>query len=232
MSASFRSSKWFLVVAVLLLVLGAPGDALAKKKGKKGKKGKNDLPDVELVGLDSLDDVFKQLRKLDKKVSSAEKEVNKSQRNLNTALGIKNDTPVKKGLAQLQKRAEGKVSIATNGNVPKLEATDAVPKNVADAIDAVNTMATSFTTALSDLGDAVKESEQLGKKVSKMPASVKDEFMKDSGGFFNLLFKLPKTVKAVNGNLKVALSLPGRTTAVVGKMTNIVGSITSTFSPL
>ena len=93
-------------------------------------------------------------------------------------------------------------------------------------------MATAFTASLDNLGDAVKESEQLSKKIGKMPANVKDEFMKDSGSFFDLLFKLPKTVKAVNGNLKVALSLPGRTTSVVGKMTNIVGTITSTFSPL
>ena len=229
MSASFRSSKWFLVVAGLLLVLGAPGDALAKKKGKKGK---NSSPKVELVGLQSMDGTFKQLRKLDNRVSSAEKEVNKSQRNLNTALGIKNDTPVKKGLQQLQKRAEGKVAVVTEGDVPKLKATDAVPKNIENAINAVNTMATSFVASISDLETAKKDAEKLSKKVGKMPASVKDEFKKDSGSFFDVLFKLPKTMKAVNGNVQVATSLPGRTTEVVATMTNIVGTITSTFSPL
>ncbi|MFT4627087.1 MAG: hypothetical protein ACI8PZ_005768 [Myxococcota bacterium] len=230
MVAIVRASKWLMVVAVVLLALGAPGSALAKKKGKKNAKGKS--PKVELVGIESFDKVFRQLRKLDNTVGSAEKEANKSQRNLNSALGIKNDTPVKKGLDNLKNRADGKIGVATKGGVPSLKATDAVPKNVENAINAVNVMVSSFSASLGDLGDAVQQSKELSSSVAKMPANVKDEFMKDSGSFLDLLFKLPKTIKAVGGNLKVATSLPGRSASIIGKMTNIVGAVTSTFSPL
>ena len=230
MVSFLRASKWLMLVAMVLMALGAPGQAFAKK-GKKGKK-KGKTPKVELVGIESFDTVFRDLRKLDNQVGSAEKNVNKSQRNLNTALGIKNDTPLKKGLANLEKRADGKVRVATEGGVPKLKATDAVPKNIENAIDAVNVMVSSFSASLKDLSTAVKDSEQLAKKVGKMPANVKSEFSKDSGSFIAVLFKLPKTVKAVGGNLKVATSLPGRSAQVVGQMSNIVGAVTATFSPL
>jgi hypothetical protein len=232
MSAHLTFSKTLMLAALVLLALAAPGDALAKKKGKKGKKGKDSRPTVELVDISSMDGTFKQLRKLDNKVYSAEKEVDKSQRNLNKALGIKNDTPIKKGLSQLQKRADGKISVATGGKVPKLQATDAVPKNIEEAIAAVNLMSTSFSAALTDLADVPKESEKLSKQVGKFPASLKDEFTKDGGSFIDVLFKLPKVAKGVLNNVAIATSLPGRATGVVGQMTNIVGSITSTFSPL
>ncbi len=225
--------KWLgrstLMVAVLCMALGAPLAAHAKK-GKKDKKGKQ--ASVELVGLKSLDETFKQLRKLDNKVSSAEKETGKSQRNLNKALGIKNDAPVKKALEDLENKAKGKIGLTMDGKKPKLQATDAVPQNVSDAIDAVNKMTSSFTKSLDDLAGAKKEAEKLAKKAQKMPASVKDEFKKDSGSFIALIFKLPKTMGAVKGNVQVALSLPGRTTKVVGQMTGILGTVTSTFSPL
>jgi peptidoglycan hydrolase-like protein with peptidoglycan-binding domain len=230
MSTITRARHWLLALLAVLLLVGAPTSALAKKS----KKGKNDkeLPKVELVGLTSVDETFKQLRKLDNKVGSAEKEVDKSQRNLNKALGIKNDTPIKKALDDLKKKADGKVNVVTDGGTPKLQAKEGVPQNVSDAVDAVNVMTAAFSKSISDLKGAEKEANKLVKTSQKMPEKVKNEFKNDSGSFLDILFKLPKTMKSVGGNIKVAGSLPGRTGKVVGKMTGIIGAITSEFSPL
>jgi hypothetical protein len=204
----------------------------AAKGDDKGGKGDDKLPRVEMIGIESIDAVFKRLDRLDKKVRDAEREVNTSQRNLNKALGIKNDQPIQKALDNLQKRAEGKVKVATKGGPPRLEPTDAVPANIQQAIDAVNAMVKSFIAAIDDLKDVPKLSKALIDECKALPNSLRAEVASGPGGFIGVIFELPKALKAVTNNIKVASSLPKRTVTVTTKMANVVGTVTNEFQPL
>jgi hypothetical protein len=213
-----------------LCVVAGWGGLLMAPSGTAWAKKNSGPQEIEMTDIKSFDKVFRSAREIDRKVTSAEKEVDRSQKNLNKALGIKNDEPIGKALAQLNKRADHKISVVMDGTVPKLKATDAVPKNVSDGIDAVNKMTRGFVGSVSDLSGAADEAKKLKTKAQKMPADLRGEMQKDGAGWIELIFKLPKTAKTLTGNTAIILSLPGRTTRVVKTMTEVVGSVKSEFS--
>ncbi len=218
---SFRTMMVWCGLWAGLCAMGPANTAWAKKGASQ---------EVELTDIKSFDKVFRSAREIDRKVTSAEKEVDRSQKNLNKALGIKNDEPIGKALAQLNRRADRKISVVMDGSVPKLKATDAVPKNVEEGIDAVNKMTRGFVGSIADLSGAAEESKTLKKRAQAMPGNLKDEMKKDGAGWLDLIFKLPKTAKTLTHNTAVIASLPGRSTRVVKEMTEVVSAVKSEFS--
>ena len=218
---SFRRMTVWGAVMACLWALGPLDSAWAKKGASQ---------EVELTDIKSFDKVFRSAREIDRKVTSAEKEVDRSQKNLNKALGIKNDEPISKALAQLNRRADRKITVVMDGSVPKLKATDAVPKNVEDGIDAVNKMTRGFVGSIADLSGAADESKTLKKRAEAMPGNLKDEMKKDGAGWLDLILKLPKTAKTLTHNTVIIASLPGRSTRVVKDMTGVVSAVKSEFS--
>src|SRR5690349_9929144 len=136
----------------LMLVLAGPAFAKDKDKGEKaGKSGPEERPVIEMTGLASFDEVFTRVAAIDEQLATAKKMLTSANIDLNAALGLANGTPIKDGLADLQAKADGKLSVAMEGTMPKLSATDAVPANVQSAIDAVNGMVTGITGSIAAL---------------------------------------------------------------------------------
>jgi hypothetical protein len=207
------------------LGLGAD-DAWAKDKKEKGRPAQG----IEPTGIQSFDRVFDRVDEIDSLLSHADAQLRTGKRNLNSALELKKGTPVADGIAELQRRAEGKLGIAMDGAVPKLTATDAVPTNVQSAVDAVNGLTSNLTASLADLQGLAPQIEGLVKDTQKLPNRLKDEFTKTNGaGLLDLLFKLPKTTKALTHDLEVTAGLTGRTTSLTGRITDILGVVQSEF---
>jgi hypothetical protein len=217
-----------MVFAVGLLLSG-----VAQAKDDKGKgKDKKDQPDgIELTGIEAFDSVFSQVADIDKTLSKMEGQLRDGKNNLNEALDLKKGTPVSDGLAELKTRAGNKVQVAMDkGGMPKLEATDALPSNVQGAVEAVNAMTSNFGVSIQQLTDLAPEMQQLVKQTSKMPGRLVDEFSKSGGGgLFDKLFKLPKISKALTQDVQLTAGLPDRANGIQSKMTDIAGSVSSSF---
>lgn len=219
-----------LLFSVLLLAsaLGA-SDAFAKDKAKGKGKGKGEDVGIQMTGIEAFDSVFKKVGQIDRKLVQSENQLRTGKNNLNAALDLKKGTPLSDGLAELKRRAGNKVELAAgNGAVPKLAVKDAVPSNVANAVNAVNSMTENFAASITELTGLAPEIDQLVKQTGKMPSRLKSEFAKDSN-IIERIFKLPKTAKALTNDIKITSGLPDRTTSLTNRMTEVLDVVYSEF---
>lgn len=219
-----RSRRLLATLMVALLALGlSSGDAWAKKN-KKGKKKSE--PTVQLTGIAAFDDVFSRVKEIDHRLSSAEQLLATARKDLNDALGLKRDTPLKTGLADLKSKANGKVKVVMKGKQPKLEPSDAVPQNVSNALDAVNRMTDGIVQSLDDLSGIPAEAKSLIAETKSFPDKLKTELKADP---LSGIMKGPKVLKTLKGNATVTAGLPDRSTKVVKRMNNMVTLVRGEF---
>jgi hypothetical protein len=216
-----------LILAVTLMGLVLSSSAIAKEK-KKGKEEEGIIP----TGIASFDRVFNRVDAIDGRLTRSERQVRTSKTNLNTALDLKRNAPMSTAVTQLRNQAEGKVQLAVDDKaVPKLQVTDAVPRNVQNAVDALNAMTTNFSTTLEELTGLAPEIDKLVKDTRKMPANLKDEFAKGNEGLLDQLLKLPKASKALTHDIGVTKGLTGRTTSLTREMNQVLGLVSTEFAP-
>jgi len=218
-----RPMRRWIGTMMLAVALTAPGPALAKKKGK----GKNN--GIQITGIESFDDVFADVKSMDKRLTSANKLLGNAKKELNTALGLKEGTPLKDGIAELRTRADGKIGLGMKGKIPTLEATDAVPTDVQTGIDAVNQLNSDLVTSIEDLLQVSKDIQSVVKKSKAFPSQVSKEF---DGGLLEKIFKMPKAAKATVHNLGITKELPGKTKKVLTRMQDIEKTVRGEFKPL
>ena len=206
MSAPRRSAWLQSAIAVAAaLAMAAPGPALAKKKKKKKKAAH-----VQLTGVKSLDRVFKPLKKIDQKVTKAQKNRRKGKESINAALGLKKGTSLPAAISHLKKEAAGKVRVKMKGGSPTLEATDALPPDIREGVEAVNVLLKSYPTAVKELAGVPKQATKLVKQAKALPKALKSELTSNPTQAITIL----RNVGTVKDNIKVATQLPKRATKV------------------
>lgn len=209
------------VLLAMALMGAAPAHA---KKDKKKDKG------IQETGIEAFDKVFSDVGSIDARLSNASKVLSSAKKELNTTLGLKKGTPLSDAIKELNTRADGKIGLAMNGKVPKLEPTDAVPTDVQTGIDSVNQMNTDIVTAIADLTQASKDVSSLVKQTKTFPKEIKNEF--EGEGLLDKIFKMPKAAKATGHNLGITKELPKKTESVLGRMQDIEQTVRSEFVPL
>jgi uncharacterized membrane protein YgcG len=222
----------------------ARADGGGKQQNKKGKKGGKKSPDkprkkkdgIQVTGIKSFDKVFKEVGAIDNRLASAETELRLGRTNLNAALGLPKGTPFADALADLQNKAGGNLRLGlSNGAIPKLEAADAVPANVQNALDGFNGFTENITSSITDVKNLSKDISGLVDATTKMPQNLIAEFSKSSGGGVNIiekLFILPGAVKATGHNIKIVTGLDDRVTGLSHRMTDLVDVVNSSFKPM
>ena len=218
------SRPWMALVAALVLSLVPANDAFAKKDKKS--KGKEVPVNIELTGLTSFDDVFTKIADIDGRLDTAEKSLRTAKHDLNEALELKKGTPLKEAIADLQKKADGKVKVALNGKQPELQASEAVPQNVTDALAAVNGLTAAMVVSVDELAGIPKEVKQLQKKTVDFPSQLKAEILENPT---TSIKDLPKTLKVLKANTTVTAGLPERSTKVSSRAVGILEVVGSTF---
>jgi hypothetical protein len=216
----------------VIFALSLSVQAFAKDSKDDHGKGKKDAQQhIQKTGIEVFDSVFSQVDDIDHTLSSIEGQLRDGKNNLNSALALQKGTPLADGLAELKNRAGNKVSLAMDkGTVPKLEANDALPSNVRNAVDAVNQMTSNFGVSIDQLTGLAPDMEKLVKQTGKMPGRLVEEFKKGgNGGLFDRLFKLPKIAKALKGDLAVTAGLPDRAQGIQDRMNDIMGTVESSF---
>jgi hypothetical protein len=193
--------------------------------GKKDSKGKADPPTIEMTGLKSFDKVFSEFQDIDTKIGNAEQAMKVAKRKLNEALELEKGTPLKDGIADLKTQADGKVKVAMKGKQPTLAASDAVPENVSNAIDAVNAMTEQLTTAIEELATVPEDIKRLSEASADFPSSLKDELSKSGAK----VTEAPKILKTLKGNVAATGQLPERSGKVATRAGNMVKMVAETF---
>jgi len=214
-----------LATMALAITLGTLliADAHAGKKDKN--KGKAEAPTIEMTGLKSFDKVFTEFQDIDTKIGNAEKAMKVAKRKLNEALELEKGTPLKDGIADLKTKADGKVKVAMKGKQPTLEASDAVPENVSNAIEAVNDMTEQLTVSIEELASVPEDLKRLSEASADFPSSLKDELSKSGAK----LTEAPKILKTLKGNVAATTQLPERSGKVATRAGNMVKMVADTF---
>ncbi len=223
--SAFRRSPWsrsllsIVLSASTLLAVGLPADAFAKKDKKPEKLH------VELTGVDSLDKVFKPLKKLDQRITKAEKARKTGKDSLNAALGLKKGTSLPAAVSHLKSEAAGKVKVKLQGGTPTLEAADALPPNIREGVEAANVLIKSYIEATKELAGAPAEAAKLVKEAKKLPDTLKKELTSDPLKSITII----RNLGVVKDNIKVASGLPKRTTTLTKNLNKDVKVIVTAF---
>lgn len=211
----------------LLLAVGLVGMAVAPADGWAKEKSPGAEFDVKMLGIDSIDEVLKQIKKIDNLVDEAANGRAQGREAINTALGLKEGTPLQTALADLQNKAKGQLKVVSKGGKLQLEATDAVPTNVKAAVDAVNVAMESYGTSIKSLAALPKEIAAVQKKAKGLKPKLKKELTNPAN-----LVKVPEVLgnmKHFKTNLKIAADLPSRTKKVTKNLNGDMKVMVTTF---
>jgi hypothetical protein len=221
------------ILAVTMLVSFAIVDTAEAKKPKKGEEAPvaeegaateaaaTETVTIEVTGVADVDNIFQPAGDILNSVITARTAIDSLGTNLTAALGLPAGTPFKDALADLKTKAEGKVTLAMDGDMPKLAAADGIPANVQAAIDAVNGgMANIMTaaTALTAVPDKAMEIVNAAKGIN--PSSLTGVNPT----------KIPKITKQLSGNIKILTTTPEEAKALINSIGQLKTDLTSSFS--
>lgn len=227
---AFRRFVWALVLGLAVGVT-TPDAAFAGKKGDDKGASKGDdaaaskWKNVETVGLKSIDDVFAPVKQMHGTLSSAEGSMASANTNLATALSLPQGTPLADALAELQKRADGKVTVALQGTVPKLAASDAVPSDVQAAIDATNGLTSSIASSVQAISQIPAQVQAVIPQISKLPQT----FPAEAKTLGAKVTEIPKMLTTLKNNVEATVQTPERAAELVKQIEGTLSLVTTTF---
>jgi hypothetical protein len=200
--SNFRLS---VVFAAALLAFAVPSQDAWAKKGDSAE-----VISIETTGISAFDDVFGKVKDIQDKLTSIETNLQTSNDNIATTLGLAAGTPVKDAIADLKAKAEGKIEVAMDGTTPTLKAKDGVPENVTAGIEAVNTAIKAWTESAATVATLKSDVDALVASTKEMPGKV-PEAAKSAGLGAKDIVKVTKTV---GSNVKATGQTADRTKAV------------------
>ena len=193
-----------LLIGILgaLLLVASPAAEAAKKKKKKG----NRQTQVETIGVSSMDTVFRKARKLDTRISTAEKSRRTGKANFRTSLGLTKKGTLQHAVRVFEDRAKGQVHVALSGGTPHLNLSKGFPQDLKVSADALDTALISYTEALENTIKAPVEAARLVRKAKAFPSEIKGELLTNPLQAVTLL----KNLKTTKNNIAIMSSLPKR----------------------
>ncbi len=194
--------------------------ALAGKPPAGAKEEK--IPRITMSGVSALDGVYGEGRDIQIKLDGEHKHIKEARENLNTALAVATDAPVRTALDSLKQAANGKLKIVLAGRVPHLQPSEAVPENVQKGVDAVNGLSDAgdkaATTAVGLKGDAARLIEACKDFPGKLPSLVSNPM------------ELPKVSKITADNVKAIGDFPKYIDRIATDVDNIFKDVGAVFA--
>lgn len=213
-----------LTLAVAAFALGTatvPADALAKKGKDKSSEQAGEPLQIEETQISSFDETFGKVKDLQTKLQEMNTNIVTANDKITTALGLPQGTPVADALNDLKSKAGDKLTVALDGDKPKLSLADDAPENLKTAVTATNEAVNLWvdtlgkaTTLHQDIM-AVKDSAMA--LPGETPAAFKESGLPPT--------QLPKVTKTVQNNVKA-------TTQTVEMANEVVKSLTTTLDTL
>ena len=210
-----------LPAALLLGLALAAAPAYAKKD-----KGDTDYITIEETGIQEIDQIFSSVKAIQDTLIAVDTSITTTTTSLNTTLGLAADTPFTTALEDLKSRAEGALQVTLDGGSPQLSASDAVPANVQEAIDAVNLGVSEVNSAIGDLKTLPNQLRSLQKQAASFdPGKVKEQASQAGMGLTETL----EAVKIVAQDLKATSQTVDRAVEVKDASLDFMSAFTGTF---
>lgn len=177
---------------------------------------------METTSNAKLDGVFDRAKSPIETLDTVRADVKGVNTSLVKALDLKEGTPFKDALADLQTKAEGKIDVAFDkGKIPTFKAQEGVPENVQQAVDALNTSFGKLDDAEDKLSKAGEELLSVAEEASNLISKPKDIGLKGS--------KLLSTTKATNKNVKTLKTGATVTKELVTELGTLTADVKSSF---
>jgi len=181
-----------------------------------GKGGATD--DVQTIGIASVDAVFAEIGDIDDTLDGVQKALRQTRLDLNNALSIQVNTPLAQALSVLEARGEGRLSVAMLDGVPTLEAAKGAPREIRDAVEAVNGLTMALDGVRSDLARLPRESRQLASALEDLPNALGRDLARTDLSALDLL----GAIAAIEHNAQLIAGLPGRAQRVSQRALGLV----------
>ena len=201
-------------VLVALALLSLPSAAFAGKV--------DPLPTIVLTGISQFDGVFGQAKDIQDKLKSETETLAKARTDSNTVLGIANAEAFAGALAELQKKAEHKIKVISDGGIPKLNPEAAVPDDVQKGIDAVNGLISAANHTITTATGLKTDATQLASACSAFPGQVPS--------LVSNPLEVVKKGKVVGDDTKATGALPDRLQLLIDEASKIVSDVQAAFA--
>jgi hypothetical protein len=202
------------------------GDALAKKKKKGDDAAAEETQSIQKCGIKEFDDVFMKAKAIHDTLDGAQAKLAEANTNIATALGVAEGTPLADALAELKTKAEGKISLAMDGTMPKLSAEEWVPEGITTALDGVNGAVANVSAAVEDLTALAAQAKELTVASKDFPSKLNSQLLKSNDLKVTQLFKV---VKTVGSNVKAISKTPARVETVTDELKGFLQAFTDAF---
>jgi len=211
--------KWvrliFATVISGLLLFAVPAEAAKKKSNKK------DQVHVQTIGVSSMDNVFRKARKLDTRISTAERTRRSGKADFRTSLGLTKQGSMQQAISVFKERAEGEAKIALKGGTPKLDLGKGFPADLKISADALDSALINYTTSLENTLKAPIEATRLVKRAKLFPTEIKGELLSNPLQAVTIL----KNLKTTKNNLAIMSSLPKRSRDITKALTQDINVV-------
>jgi hypothetical protein len=182
-------------------------------------------PEITATGIKEFDDVFMQAKDIQTNLTTSKGKLQTANDDVNSALGLTKGTPFKDAMADLNKKADGKVKVAMTGKTPTLTAADGCPDNVKASVDATNKAVGQISSVGDDMVTLEKQSEELVKQsaqfVEKAPEAISNSGIS--------VTQVPKVTKIIKTNVGIVQQTPGQAKALGAEATGMLDAVASTF---
>ncbi len=203
------------VILVGVLVLGPAA------MGKEDTKDTEEAPTIEMCGIPAFDTVFARVAAIDEKLTTTGKLMGDTKRAIQAALSLDSSLSLHDSLMSLKEEAAGKLTVRMTGGVPKLEATDAVPPDVQEAITAVQRMVRGIGASMTELKGIPEEAKGLVTEAAAFPRRIREEAKSAS----IKASQIPKALKVVKQNIEITAGLPERGAIAVERTTAVLATV-------
>ena len=203
--------RTFVFSVVLSLALVATGDAQAKPKG-------DDLPTITLTTIEQFDAVFSKGKAIETSLIESSKQLTDARLELNKALGVAADAPLKTALEDLKSKAGDALAVTMEGGKPKLSVKDAAPDNVKVAVTAVGKLVDACQAVVDQTKAIPGQVTELSTAATAFPGQLTSIKVDDK----MLLMKLPKTL---GNNSKALAAFPTRAQELGSEATSILTDV-------
>lgn len=182
---------------------------------------------IETIGVRSFDQVFSEARDVDNTLISAQQSRQSGRRDLNEVLGLDAKTSFEDALRELRSLGEGKLKVVNRGNVPSLQASEAVPSNVQNAIDTVNSTVSEYQSLLTSLADIPEQCSEISQQASQL--SVADLRSETQIRSISDISERIQQARQLRDNVEVVRKLPQKSQRLMSNLRGDVAAVSSVF---
>ena len=181
---------------------------------------------ITTTGIAAVDGVFTPAGEILGTISGTKTALDNVSKNLTTALGLADGTPLKDALASLKEKAAGKLTVAMNEQgMPELKPSDALPEDVQKALDGFNASIGEISALVPKLAEIPQKAQEVVAAAQALvanPSSLASSGVKPT--------EIPKVVKAVKNNITVLGKLPTEAGALTTSLKDLATSVQGAFA--